>query len=362
MIDLFAGIGGMRLGFEANGGRCLFTSEIDRWCRETYRANFPDSHKFVGDIRSVRVEDIPPHDVLLAGFPCQPFSLAGVSKKNSLGHNHGFMCKTQGAAFFEIAKILGTHRPAAFLLENVKNLLSHDGGRTFETIMEILEVRLGYQVTWRVFDAKGFVPQSRERVFIAGFRGPCGFDLKDLEVPDGSDAPKLRNILHETSDTRPEPPFTDSSPLRVNPRYTLSPKLWKYLKDYAAKHRAKGNGFGYGLFGPDDVTRTLSARYHKDGSEILVRQRGRRPRRLTPRECARLMGFDRPGAKSFSIAVSDTQAYRQFGNAVVVPLVSWIASEMRPYIEAFAEYEPNQQLLLPGILPITAAPAVAVQA
>jgi len=320
-VDIFAGIGGLRRPFEEIGGRCVFTSEWDRFCKETYAANFPEPadsyHEFVGDVRPYadEPESVPPHDVLLAGFPCQPFSIAGVSKKNSLGRPHGFLCDTQGTLFYDLAKIIGHHRPLAFLLENVKNLERHDGGRTFATIMHVLERELGYSVKTRVVDSSPWVPQKRERIFMVGFREPMDFDFDDLAIPTGP-TPTLRTILDAA----------------VDPKYTLSGHLWKYLQDYKKKHRSAGNGFGYSLFGPDDVARTLSARYYKDGSEILIRQAGGRPRRLTPRECARLMGFERPGRAEFRIPVSDTQAYRQFGNAVVVPVVRAVAQLMKPHL------------------------------
>ena len=323
-IDLFAGIGGLRRPFEEIGGRCVFTSEWDRFCKETYTANFPEpadsDHEFVGDIRpcAAKPETVPPHDVLLAGFPCQPFSIAGVSKKNALGHPHGFLCDTQGTLFYDLAKIIDYHRPPAFLLENVKNLARHDGGRTFTTIMQVLESELGYNVSIRIVDSSPWVPQKRERIFMVGFRQKTAFDFDELAIPTGR-APTLGAILD-----------TD-----VDPKYTLTTHMWNYLQGYKKKHRNAGNGFGYSLFGPDDVARTLSARYYKDGSEILIRHRGRRPRRLTPRECARLMGFEKPGKAEFRIPVSDTQAYRQFGNAVVVPAVRAVAQLMKPHIAEF---------------------------
>lgn len=318
-IDLFAGIGGLRRGFEPIGGRCVFTAEWDEKCQETYRLNYPDNHEIAGDIRPYAEDPdkIPEHDVLLAGFPCQPFSIAGVSKKNALGRPHGFLCDTQGTLFFDTAQIIAHHRPAAFVLENVKNLERHDGGRTFATIINVLRKELKYHVQTRVISSEPWVPQKRERIFIVGFREPTRFDLSSLKVPLPGNGPKLGSILESD----------------VDPKYTLTPKLWQYLQDYKTKHNAAGNGFGYSLFGPDDVTRTLSARYYKDGSEILVDQPGNRPRRLTPRECARLMGFDGDG-QTFRIGVSDTQAYKQFGNAVVVPVVRFIADAMKPHIEA----------------------------
>lgn len=323
-IDLFAGIGGLRMGFEFIGGRCVFTSEWDPHSQKTYATNFPDNHPIAGDIRefSAAPHTIPKHDVLLAGFPCQPFSIAGVSKKNSLGRPHGFLCDTQGTLFFDTAQIIAHHRPAAFLLENVKNLESHDGGRTFATIMNVLRNELGYHVQHRVISSEPWVPQKRQRVFIVGFREPTSFDFNKLQLPAAEIGPKLGTIL--------------LPPGQVDPKYTLTPKLWEYLQGYREKHLSKGNGFGFSLFGPNDVTRTLSARYYKDGSEVLVDQPGKRPRRLTPQECARLMGFERPG-RPFRIPVSDTQAYRQFGNAVVVPVVEFVAAAMQPYIEAALE-------------------------
>ncbi len=299
-IDLFCGIGGFRLAFERAGCRCVWSSDWDKYAQQTYEANFGERPH--GDIHSVAVADIPTHDILCGGFPCQPFSIAGVSKKQSLGRKHGFQDEKQGNLFFSIAEIIDYHRPAAFVLENVKNLRSHDRGHTFEIIHSTLTEALGYTVYHKVLDAQRFVPQHRERIFIVGFR-----DWRYFEFPElGTDGPKLASIL-------------DAS---VPSKYTLTDHLWQYLQNYAAKHKAAGNGFGYGLFGGGDVARTLSARYYKDGSEILIAQgTGRNPRRLTPRECARLMGFP----DSFVIPVSDTQAYKQFGNSVVVPVVERIA-------------------------------------
>ena len=334
--DLFAGIGGMRLGFEAIGGRCVFSSEWNRFCQETYLANFDCEHDIAGDITNIPVKEIPPHDILLAGFPCQPFSIAGVSKKNALGMAHGFRCEAQGTLFFDVARIIEFHRPRAFLLENVKNLASHDRGRTFAVIHRVLTEELGYHVSYRIIDAKCFVPQHRERIFIAGFRDVADFTLDDMHLPDADSGPRLASVLHpQDGSGEVEPAYTDGQG-RVLPKYTLSDHLWSYLRNYAEKHRRKGNGFGYGLCGPDDVARTLSARYYKDGSEILIRQAGPSPRRLTPRECARLMGFDTPRGRRFRIPVSDTQAYRQFGNAVVVPVVEAVAHHMSPWIDAGA--------------------------
>lgn len=333
-IDLFAGIGGLRLGFEAIGGKCVFTSEWDKYSQQTYMANFPyDDHEVAGDITKIDASEIPSHDLLLAGFPCQPFSIAGVSKKNALNRPHGFACDTQGTLFFDVARIIKHHKPKAFLLENVKNLVNHDKGRTFAVIKQVLTEELGYKIDFRLLDAKSWLPQHRERIFIVGFRDHNDFSFDDLEVPNPLSGPKLEKILHpEDGKEVPEKPYTDGNIGHVSSKYTLSDHLWKYLQDYAAKHRAKGNGFGFGLFGPDGVARTLSARYYKDGSEILIRQDGKVPRRLTPRECARLMGFDGFGESNFIIPVSDTQAYKQFGNSVAVPAVIAVANHMAPYL------------------------------
>ncbi|WP_337244689.1 DNA (cytosine-5-)-methyltransferase [Luteimonas sp. gir] len=326
-VDLFAGIGGIRLAFEAHGGRCVFTSEWNSWAQKTYLANFPESaHTLAGDITEVDAAEIPDHDILLAGFPCQPFSIAGVSKKNALGRAHGFADETQGTLFFDVARIISTKRPTAFLLENVKNLVSHDKGNTFRVIRKVLEEELGYHITYKVVDGAHFVPQHRERILIVGFREKTDFSFDDLNLP--SDKRTMKDILHpEDGSEEPESHYTVGPKAKVADRYTLTPNLWAYLQAYAAKHRAAGNGFGFGLVGPDSVSRTLSARYYKDGSEILVSQGPRRrPRRLTPRECARLMGFP----DSFIIPVSDTQAYKQFGNSVVMPVMREVARVMKP--------------------------------
>ncbi len=331
-IDLFAGIGGTRLGFEAAGGRCVFTSEWDSQSQKTYARNFSCDHLIAGDIRQISAADIPEHDVLIGGFPCQPFSIAGVSKKNALGNPHGFECKTQGTLFFEIARLIDQKRPRAFVLENVKNLERHDKGKTFAVIMETLQKQLGYHVSYRVIDAGHFVPQHRERVFIVGFREPTAFDWSTLQLP--TDRPRLSSILHPEDGSEPaEDPFTVGPKAKVNPKYTLTDHLWDYLQRYAEKHRAAGNGFGFGLVTGNDVARTLSARYYKDGSEILISQgKTKNPRRLTPRECARLMGFP----DSYQIPVSDTQAYKQFGNSVAVPVVKAVASVVIPALNLAA--------------------------
>jgi len=328
-IDLFAGIGGIRMAFETVGGECVFTSEWNPYAQKTYLANFPESrHAMNGDITKVDEQDIPDHDVLLAGFPCQPFSIAGVSKKNALGRAHGFADETQGTLFFDVARIIAAKRPTAFLLENVKNLVSHDKGNTFRVIKKVLEEELGYHITCKVVDGAHFVPQHRERILIVGFRERTDFSFDDVYLPKSK--PKISSILHpQDGSEEPEGHYTIGPKAKVDARYTLTPKLWAYLQAYAAKHRAAGNGFGFGLVRGDSVARTLSARYYKDGSEILVSQGPRkRPRRLTPRECARLMGFP----DSFVIPVSDTQAYKQFGNSVVMPVMREVAIAMKPRI------------------------------
>ena len=342
-IDLFAGIGGIRMGFEAHGGDCVFTSEWNDFSTRTYRENYPadSEHALIGDIVSFPAEDVPSHDVLLGGFPCQPFSIAGVSKKNALGRPHGFECTTQGTLFFDVARIIAAKRPAAFLLENVKNLLSHDKGRTFDVILQTLRDELGYEVHYRVIDGQHFTPQHRERIIIVGFRDKTAFSWDDLHLPE--QGPRLGSILHRTDGSEPVLPwdhdrFFDHAAQRVQPKYTLTPNLWTYLQNYAEKHRAAGNGFGFGMAYPNSVTRTLSARYHKDGSEILVYQgEALRPRRLTPRECARLMGFP----DTFRIPVSDTQGYRQFGNSVVMPVMREVARIMLPHVQTLLAEEPR---------------------
>ena len=339
-IDLFAGIGGIRMAFEAHGGRCAFTSEWNPWAQKTYLANFPESgHALAGDITKVDERDIPDHDVLLAGFPCQPFSIAGVSKKNALGRAHGFADETQGTLFFDVARVIAAKRPAGFLLENVKNLVSHDKGNTFRVIKKVLENELGYQIHCKVIDGANFVPQHRERILIVGFREKSDFDWADICLPETRTT--LSSILHPEDGTeQPEGHYTVGPDAKVDPRYTLTPNLWTYLKAYAAKHRAAGNGFGYGLVDGSKVARTLSARYYKDGSEILVSRGARqRPRRLTPRECARLMGFP----DSFIIPVSDTQAYKQFGNSVVMPVMREVARVMAPRIQKIIDPDLSKQ-------------------
>ena len=304
-IDLFAGIGGMRIAFEKNGGRCVYSNEWNKYCQQTYFANFGEQPD--GDITKVNASDIPDHDILVAGFPCQPFSIAGVPKKNSLGRATGFEDKTQGTLFFDVCRIIKEKRPKAFMLENVKNLCSHDRGRTFKVILESLD-ELEYDVFCSILDGQNYVPQHRERIIIVGFdRKRYGNNVKfKFNLTPVSPKPVIKDILESEVDTK----------------YTLSDKLWTYLQKYAAKHKAAGNGFGYGIAPMNGVSRTLSARYYKDGSEVLIQQNKKNPRKLTPRECARLQGFP----DTFKIPVSDTQAYRQFGNSVVVPLITDVAS------------------------------------
>lgn len=307
-IDLFAGIGGLRLGLESIGGSCIFSSEWDKYSKKTYEAWYGEVPH--GDITKIHHRDIPAHDILAAGFPCQPFSIAGVSKKNSLGRAHGFKDATQGNLFFVLASIIEAKRPPIVLLENVKNLRSHDGGRTWQVIHSTL-VGMNYDVHADLIDAAGWVPQHRERIFIVAFDRLIFGDSVEFEFP-----------------TRPlgvSPVLQDVLDRRVDAKYTLSDHLWTYLQNYAAGHRAKGNGFGYGLPEFDGITRTLSARYYKDGSEILIRQESATPRRLTPVEAGRLMGFPMERLK---IVVSDTQAYRQFGNAVVPKVAEAVCAQI----------------------------------
>ncbi|MCI2400817.1 DNA (cytosine-5-)-methyltransferase [Aliiroseovarius subalbicans] len=333
-IDLFAGIGGLRKAMEGAGGRCVFTSEWDKYAQQTYLANFADNRPIAGDIREVDAAAIPDHDVLVAGFPCQPFSIAGVSKKNALGRAHGFDDETQGTLFFDVLRVLKHHRPAAFLLENVKNLKSHDKGKTFEVMRRKLTEELGYTLHTQIIDAAHFVPQHRQRIVMVGFRTDVPFSFEDLIIPPRGHK-RMRDIFHPENGTEEvEGHFTVGPDAAVSDKYTLTDKLWAYLQGYAAKHKAAGNGFGFGLVDGDSISRTLSARYYKDGSEILVsRGEGNNPRRLTPRECARLMGY----SEDFRIPVSDTQAYKQFGNSVAVPVFAEVARIMRPHILSLLE-------------------------
>lgn len=310
-IDLFAGIGGFRLAFQKLGGKCVFTSEWNHYAQKTYEANFGEVP--FGDITKIQENEIPDHDILLAGFPCQPFSIAGVSKKNSLGRSHGFLDETQGTLFFDVARIIKEKRPKAFLLENVKNLISHDKGNTFKIITNTLK-ELDYNIHYQVLDGKYYAPQHRERIIIVGFDKKGFHGIENFQFPL---MPK-------------NPPMVIEDILEKNvlEKYTLSDKLWDYLQKYAQKHKAKGNGFGFGLVDLDGISRTLSARYYKDGSEILIPQEGKNPRRLTPSECARLQGYP----KEFKIPVSDTQAYKQFGNSVVTTLMEDVGKQMMKII------------------------------
>ena len=320
-IDLFAGIGGFRLAMQNLGGKCVFSSEWNNFAKKTYEANFGEVP--FGDITQISEKSIPDHDILLGGFPCQPFSIAGVSKKNALGRKHGFLDETQGTLFFDIARIIEHKKPKAFMLENVKNLISHDKGNTFRVIKNTLQ-ELGYSVHFQVLNGKHFVPQNRERILIVGFRkeifnGKENFNFPKLPEPNSA----IREILQE----------------EIDPKYTLSDKLWNYLQDYAAKHKAKGNGFGFGLTDLNGISRTISARYYKDGSEILIPQNGINPRRLTPRECARLQGFP----DNFEIPVSDNQAYKQFGNSVTVPLIQAVGKQLIKSLLAINESAKSQK-------------------
>ncbi len=305
-IDLFAGIGGFRLAFQELGGKCVFSSEYNYFAQKTYEANFGEVP--FGDITKIDEKEIPDHDILIAGFPCQPFSIAGVSKKNALGKNHGFKDETQGTLFFDIARIIEEKKPKTFFLENVKNLVSHDSGRTFMVISNTLK-ELNYTIYTKVLDGKHFVPQHRERIVIIGFsndffKGKEKFEFPDMPIADH----RIVDILEKKADNK----------------YTLTDHLWEYLIRYAEKHKAKGNGFGYGMTDLNGISRTLSARYYKDGAEILIPQKNKNPRRLTPRECARLQGYP----DTFVIPVSDNQAYRQFGNSVVVPLMKYVGRQL----------------------------------
>lgn len=308
-IDLFAGVGGFRLALQSLQGECVFSSEWDKMAQRTYYANFGEIP--FGDITKEETRKWVPEkfDILCGGFPCQPFSIAGVSKKNSLGRKHGFEDEKQGNLFFHVAEIIEEKRPKAFFLENVKNLVSHDKGNTFKVIKETLE-SLGYTFYSKVLNGKHFVPQHRERTFMVGFdkrifKGEEKFSFPDLPAPER----KIKEILENKAD----------------PKYTLSDNLWEYLQGYARKHKEKGNGFGFGLVELNGIARTMSARYYKDGAEILIPQKDKNPRRLTVREAARLQGYP----DNFIIdKVSMNQAYKQFGNSVVVPLIRAIGEQI----------------------------------
>lgn len=327
-IDLFAGIGGFRMAFESQGNQCVFSSEWDKFARKTYEANFGDVPS--GDIRHVAAADIPEFDILCGGFPCQAFSIAGVSKKNALGRAHGFLDETQGTLFFEVARILKERRPLAFVLENVKNLVYHDGGRTFEIIRRTLSDELGYHMDYRILNAADVLPQNRERIFLVGFQ--------KKETAREFQFPQLK------TERETQPRMADILDKKIDPRYHLSDRLWDYLQAYKEKHRKAGHGFGFGMIEPNGIARTLSARYYKDGSEILVPVKGRNPRRLTPRECARLMGYP----EDFQIVVSDTQAYKQFGNSVAVPVVHAVARQMLQAFKASGSLPTTKEKAMRG--------------
>jgi len=319
-IDLFAGIGGIRMAYQNLGGKCVFSSEWDSFAKKTYEANFGEVP--FGDITKISETEIPDHDILLGGFPCQPFSIAGVSKKNALGREHGFLDKTQGTLFFDIARIIEHKRPKIFMLENVKNLVSHDKKKTFQVITETL-TELGYKVHFKVLDARHYVPQHRERIIIVGFDKSVFNEEEQFEFPKPTNTEfSIRDILE---------PIVDD-------KYTLSDKLWNYLKEYKKKHQAKGNGFGFGLTDLNGVSRTLSARYYKDGAEILIPQEGKNPRRLTPRECARLQGFP----DNFIIPVSDNQGYKQFGNSVAMPLIQAVGKNIAKELNRVYELDQTE--------------------
>ena len=335
-VDLFAGIGGLRRGFDAIGGTCVCTAEWDRFAQATYRANYrndgPD-HRFLGDITKVDASDIPAHDVLLAGFPCQPFCEQEL-KETGL---QSYRDLVQGTLFFDVVLAIHHHMPRFIVLENFKEMLTFSDGKTFALMRHTLEKELGYDLGIRCIDARSVVPMRRERVYIVGVRRDLGhrLDFGAMDLPDPAKGPRLGSILH-TEDGKEigDPDFTNVDGT-VADRYNLSDGFWKSLQGYAEKHHLNGNGFGYDLVGPSSIARGLSQRYHKDGSQILVdRGSGRNPRRLTPRECARLVGFDRAGENGFIIPVSDTQAYIQFGNATIAPISLAVAKHMESSILA----------------------------
>lgn len=327
-IELFAGIGGFRLGLTRAGGRHLYSNDWDKFAHKTYVSWFGEEGVDFGDIREIKnYSSLPNHDVLSAGFPCQPFSIAGVSKKNSLGRPHGFSDLDQGNLFFSVCDVIAAKLPRVILLENVRNLMSHDGGKTWTLIKESLEI-LGYTIHSKVINAAQWVPQNRRRVFIVGFLKSEFHPnvLDQFQFPDDSGAPRrLREVLHRS------PPHK---------KYMLTDNLWVYLQRYAALHKSRGNGFGCRVFGPSDTAATLSARYYKDGAEILIDQPGwRNPRRLTPAEAGRLMGFnwklarDYGYSKGFPQVVSDVQAYRQFGNSVCPLVVEEVGKSIAKILE-----------------------------
>lgn len=299
--DICAGIGGMRMAFENLGGKCVFTSEWDKFCQYTYRENFGQDP--LGDITKIPIKHIPRHNIMLAGFPCQPFSKSGFATRKYLNKKDGLADETQGKIFFRITKIISEKNPEVVFLENVPRLVKMNGGKTFEIIIHKLE-ELGYVCKWKVISAETVVPQRRERLYIVATKKEINFEFP--EIPDLK--PQLKKILEK----------------KIDKKYVLSDNTWRWLQNHAKKHSAKGNGFGFRMADPKKTACTLSARYGKDGSEILIPRRNSNPRKLTPRECARLMGFP----DNFVIPVSDTQAYKQFGNSVVVPIVFLIGHEI----------------------------------
>ena len=303
-IDLFAGIGGIRMGFEDVGGECVFTSEWDESAQKTYEANFKEIP--YGDITKIDPKEIPPFDMLLAGFPCQPFSMAGLKK--------GFE-DTRGTLFFDIMRIVEYHKPRVVFLENVRNLASHDKGNTLKIIISTLE-DLGYKVNYRLYNAKDFgVPQNRVRIYIIAFRDDVYFSFPN--------EPKIKVKLGDILDKN------------VDPKYTISDRLWAGHQRRKLEHKQKGNGFGYSMFNEDsEYTSTISARYYKDGSEILIEQKGKNPRKLTPREAARLQGFP----DTFVLPNSDAQTYKQFGNSVAVPVIKALAKEIKKALKLSKNY------------------------
>jgi DNA (cytosine-5)-methyltransferase 1 len=326
-IDLFAGIGGFHIGMRLNGGECVFANEWDKYSAQTYRAWTESTHLNTEDLRELDYYSvIPTHDVLCGGFPCQPFSIAGVSKKNSLGRKHGFQDVEQGNLFFAICDVVAAKRPSVLLLENVKNLKSHDKGKTWTVIQEAID-ELGYEMRAQIIDARSWVPQHRERIFMVCFdrKKFTKAEIESFEFPAAPKKPQSLGLILED---------------KPNKKYMLTDNLWVYLQNYAAKHKAAGNGFGFGLVGPSDITRTLSARYYKDGSEILIKQPyWKNPRRLTPSEAARLMGFNSRLAKfmgfsdEFPQVCSDMQSYKQFGNAVSPLVVEAIGKQIVKVLE-----------------------------
>ena len=314
-IDLFAGIGGFRQAFQGVGGQCVFSCEWDKYAKQTYFANYGEVP--FGDIRLIDKRLIPEHDVLCAGFPCQPFSIAGVSKNNSMGRATGLDDNTQGTLFFEIKEILRLKRPKAFMLENVKNLVSHNQKKTFKIICAALH-ELEYEFHFEVIDGQNWVPQHRERIFIVGY-DPKQVKLNSsINIPLKPDSKYIKKTLDQIILSN------------VAPRYTLGPGTWEALKRHKSHHQSVGNGFGYNLkrlpILPTDITRTISARYYKDGAEILIEQSGGlRPRRLTVEEAMQLQGFD---PQIFIFPVSDGHAYRQIGNSVVIPAITAAAREI----------------------------------